>query len=280
MHATRCKAASGGGLVFTTSPFGNLRPRGASMAIRLHSRWPSEYHGYKVRLTKEELELLYHGQGKSLVQTAAILGTSKTTLRRVMRHLGIKIRSRSEAIRLSFRQVRKPVPQKKGKTWERLSELFGLDPSLKLTEYAAILGVSKQRVHQLLHQTGLRQKRAPRTGLVCPVCGGRKGYAARVCWPCWKSGLRAKWETFTPGSAAGLPGKAEKGVNRAIMGYLMDGETYLTVPEVAKRLRLGEESIRRALRQGKIPGKKIGQMHFVREADVERLVKAGEGKRE
>ncbi len=251
------------------------------MAIGLRSRRPSEYRGYKVRLTKEELELLYHGQGKSLLQTAAILGASKTTLRRVMRRLGIKIRSRSEGIRLSFRQGRKPVPQKKkGETEERLRELFGRDPSLKLTEYAAILGVSKQRVHQLLHQMGLRQRWDPRRSAVCPVCGGRKRYSSKVCWPCWKSGLRAKWETFTCGSAAGSSGKPEEGVNHAIMSYLIDGEMYLTVPEVAKRLGLGEESIRRALRQGKIPGRKVGQMHFVREADVDMLVKAREGKRE
>ena len=57
------------------------------------------------------------------------------------------------------------------------------------------------------------------------------------------------------------------------MDLVIDGEAYLPVAEVAKRLGLSQETIRRWLRLGKMPGRKIGQMHYVREADMKRFLK-------
>ncbi len=108
------------------------------------------YHGYKLHTTKKELEFLYHSQGKSLAQIAAILGISKTRVWMVMVRLGIELRSRSEGTRLSFRQGRKPTPQKKGHTYQEVVRLLGTDPSIKLTQVAARVGVSKQRVWQIV----------------------------------------------------------------------------------------------------------------------------------
>jgi biotin operon repressor len=108
------------------------------------------YHGHKLHTTKKDLELLYHSQGKSLAQIAAILGISKTHVWMVAAHLGIGLRSRSEGTRLSFRQGRKPARQKRGRTYQEVVRLLGTDPSLKLTQVAARVGVSKQRVWRIV----------------------------------------------------------------------------------------------------------------------------------
>lgn len=42
----------------------------------------------------------------------------------------------------------------------------------------------------------------------------------------------------------------------------------MTVPEVAKRLGKNPETVRRWIREGKLPAKKIGSQHFIDEADV------------
>jgi excisionase family DNA binding protein len=43
----------------------------------------------------------------------------------------------------------------------------------------------------------------------------------------------------------------------------------MTVPEVAKRLGKNPETVRRWIREGKLHAQKIGNQHFVDEADVE-----------
>lgn len=51
--------------------------------------------------------------------------------------------------------------------------------------------------------------------------------------------------------------------------------TTLTVGEAAERLRLKPDTVRRWIRQGRIPGLKIGHILRIREEDLERLL-AGE----
>jgi excisionase family DNA binding protein len=54
---------------------------------------------------------------------------------------------------------------------------------------------------------------------------------------------------------------------------ILDGERHLSVREVAERLGKNEETIRRWLRSGKLRGRKIGTLHFVKEAEVERVLR-------
>ncbi|MBA2609780.1 MAG: helix-turn-helix domain-containing protein [Actinobacteria bacterium] len=42
----------------------------------------------------------------------------------------------------------------------------------------------------------------------------------------------------------------------------------MTVMEVAKRLHKNPETIRRWIREGKLPAQKIGSQHFIEEGDV------------
>lgn len=42
----------------------------------------------------------------------------------------------------------------------------------------------------------------------------------------------------------------------------------LTVPEAAKRVGRDPETVRRWIRAGKLPSRKIGQQHFVDEMDI------------
>jgi len=50
----------------------------------------------------------------------------------------------------------------------------------------------------------------------------------------------------------------------------------LTVPEVAKRLRKNPETVRRWIREGKLPARKIGNQHFVEENEVAALQQGDE----
>ncbi len=43
----------------------------------------------------------------------------------------------------------------------------------------------------------------------------------------------------------------------------------MTVPEVARRLGKNPETIRRWIREGKLPANKIGNQHFIEEDDVD-----------
>lgn len=45
----------------------------------------------------------------------------------------------------------------------------------------------------------------------------------------------------------------------------------LTVPEAAKRVGRDPETVRRWIRSGKLPSKKIGQQHFLDEMDIAAL---------
>jgi len=45
----------------------------------------------------------------------------------------------------------------------------------------------------------------------------------------------------------------------------------LTVPEAAKRLAKNPETIRRWIRSGRLPARKIGTQHVIEEEDLERL---------
>lgn len=63
------------------------------------------------------------------------------------------------------------------------------------------------------------------------------------------------------------------------MSQMIDGDLYLTVDEVAERLGKSPETVRKWIRGnvtsmiGKLPARKLGQQYFVREVDVEALLK-------
>jgi len=60
---------------------------------------------------------------------------------------------------------------------------------------------------------------------------------------------------------------------------MMVEERVLTVAEVAERLRLGEETVRRWLRQGKLRGTKLGPTsagYRIPESEVQRILKGDE----
>jgi excisionase family DNA binding protein len=46
----------------------------------------------------------------------------------------------------------------------------------------------------------------------------------------------------------------------------------LTVPEAAKRVGRDPETVRRWIRSGKLPAKKVGTQHIVEERDLDRLI--------
>src|SRR5437867_11218596 len=46
----------------------------------------------------------------------------------------------------------------------------------------------------------------------------------------------------------------------------------LTVPEAARRTRRDPETIRRWIRSGRLPARRIGNQHVIEESDLERLV--------
>lgn len=45
----------------------------------------------------------------------------------------------------------------------------------------------------------------------------------------------------------------------------------ITVPEAARRLRRNPETIRRWIREGKLPARKIGTQHVIEEEDLDAL---------
>ena len=48
----------------------------------------------------------------------------------------------------------------------------------------------------------------------------------------------------------------------------------LTVPQAAKRTRRNPETIRRWIREGRLPARKIGSQHVIEEADLDGLFAA------
>lgn len=46
----------------------------------------------------------------------------------------------------------------------------------------------------------------------------------------------------------------------------------LTVPQAARRIRKNPETIRRWIREGKLPARKIGSQHVIAEADLQGLL--------
>ncbi len=46
----------------------------------------------------------------------------------------------------------------------------------------------------------------------------------------------------------------------------------LTVPQAAKRVKRDPETVRRWIRSGKLPSRKIGTQHFVEEGDLENVL--------
>ncbi len=54
----------------------------------------------------------------------------------------------------------------------------------------------------------------------------------------------------------------------------IDGQSYLTAMEAAKRLGVCEETIRRWARLGRLPARKLGFQYFILEKDVLECVQA------
>jgi excisionase family DNA binding protein len=50
----------------------------------------------------------------------------------------------------------------------------------------------------------------------------------------------------------------------------------LTVPQAARRTHRHPETIRRWIREGKLPARKVGTQHVIEEADLEELVVQGD----
>lgn len=46
----------------------------------------------------------------------------------------------------------------------------------------------------------------------------------------------------------------------------------LSVPEAARRARRNPETIRRWIREGKLPARKVGTQHFLEEADLDLML--------
>jgi excisionase family DNA binding protein len=50
----------------------------------------------------------------------------------------------------------------------------------------------------------------------------------------------------------------------------------LTVPEAAKRVGRNPETVRRWIREGKLPARKIGTQHVIEDGDLEALLTGGQ----
>lgn len=55
---------------------------------------------------------------------------------------------------------------------------------------------------------------------------------------------------------------------------IINGAGYLTATETAKRLGVCDETIRRWVRLGRLPARKLGFQYFILERDVEEYTKA------
>ena len=55
-----------------------------------------------------------------------------------------------------------------------------------------------------------------------------------------------------------------------------NGNHYLTATEAARRLGVSDETIRRWVRLGRLPARKLGVQYFILEEDVEECAKAEE----
>ena len=55
-----------------------------------------------------------------------------------------------------------------------------------------------------------------------------------------------------------------------------NGNHYLTATKAARRLGVSDETIRRWVRLGRLPARKLGVQYFILEKDVEECAKAGE----
>ncbi|MCL0060860.1 hypothetical protein M1N88_03165, partial [Dehalococcoidia bacterium] len=75
-------------------------------------------------------------------------------------------------------------------TREKLLQIFEASPDLTLQEYGNRLGITKERVRQLIESLGLERQRPKYAGRpICPECGGRKSYEAKLCRACWRQSL-------------------------------------------------------------------------------------------
>ena len=55
-----------------------------------------------------------------------------------------------------------------------------------------------------------------------------------------------------------------------------NGNHYLTATKAARRLGVSDETIRRWVRLGRLPARKLGVQYFILEKDVEACAKSGE----
>lgn len=72
--------------------------------------------------------------------------------------------------------------------------------------------------------------------------------------------------------AGGLTLRGKCGIQLHMVGQMIDGQSYLTAVEAARRLGVSDETIRRWIRLGKLPARKLALQHFILEKDVEELL--------
>ena len=57
---------------------------------------------------------------------------------------------------------------------------------------------------------------------------------------------------------------------------IINGRHYFTAVEAARRIRVSDETIRRWVREGKLPAMKLGFQYFILHKDVDKYTKARE----
>jgi len=57
---------------------------------------------------------------------------------------------------------------------------------------------------------------------------------------------------------------------------IINGRHYLTAVEAARCIRVSDETIRRWVREGRLPAMKLGFQYFILQEDVDKYAKAGE----
>lgn len=72
-----------------------------------------------------------------------------------------------------------------------------------------------------------------------------------------------------------LPDKETQSAKRFLEFLLHEGGGELTPKQIAQRVNITPKKIRRLLREGKLPGRKVGREWLVRERDLEAVLDPG-----
>ncbi len=72
-----------------------------------------------------------------------------------------------------------------------------------------------------------------------------------------------------------LPDKETQSAQRFLEFLLHEGGRELTPKQIAQRMNVTPKKIRRLLREGKLPGRKVGREWLVKERDLEAVLDPG-----